>query len=204
MKVKAYIIDNSGDLEIRMNEVDIKQEEIKVVMVNEVAASCEGEDFYSTQAQSSYEQSVLHLFQRCGMPVTSLEELQNEGIYVTNAIKRPKQGNAIEPSMIEAYSFALAKELALFPNVKVIMLMGDVAKKAYTYINKREGKKRVIPAGSTYKIRKQSYYDGEIRVIPSYIMTGKNLLIEKSKQTMIIEDIQVMWDCKTSADGILR
>ncbi len=49
------------------------------------------------------------------------------------------------------------------------MLMGDVAKKACSEI----------------------YYEG-IRVMPSYIMTGGNILIEKSKVTMATEDIATM------------
>ena len=35
------------------------------------------------------------------------------------------------------------------------------------------------------------YYEG-IRVMPSYIMTGGNILIEKSKVTMATEDIAAM------------
>lgn len=34
--------------------------------------------------------------------------------------------------------------------------------------------------------------DGDIRLFPSYIMTGKNLQIERSKRTMIAEDISQM------------
>jgi hypothetical protein len=37
------------------------------------------------------------------------------------------------------------------------MLMGDVAIKAVNQIAKRAGEDRVIPAGSTYKIRKNEY-----------------------------------------------
>ena len=34
--------------------------------------------------------------------------------------------------------------------------------------------------------------DGEIRLFPSCIMTGRNLQIERSKRTMIEEDISQM------------
>ena len=40
----------------------------------------------------------------------------------------------------------------MFPNVKLFLLMGDVAIKAMNYIAQRAGEGRVIPAGSTYKI----------------------------------------------------
>jgi uracil-DNA glycosylase len=51
-------------------------------------------------------------------------------------------------------------------------------------------KTRTIPAGSTYKIRKEKFYFGAIRVFPSYLPTGKNFLIEKSKRQMVAEDIK--------------
>ena len=70
--------------------------------------------------------------------------------------------------------------------------MGDVAKKAFNMITKKSTKKNIIPAVSTYKLRnREIYYEG-IRVMPSYIMTGKNILIEKSKATMATEDIAAM------------
>ena len=47
----------------------------------------------------------------------------------------------------------------------------------------------MTPAGSTYKIRCNEYYFSGIRVFPSYLQTGKNFLIEKSKRRMVAEDI---------------
>ncbi len=81
------------------------------------------------------------------------------------------------------------KELALFLNVKVLMLMGDVAIKAINYIAKRAGEERAIPAGSTYKIRMQKYFFRGMRVFPSYLQAGPSFFIEKSKRRMIAEDI---------------
>jgi hypothetical protein len=69
------------------------------------------------------------------------------------------------------------------------MLMGDVAIKALNYVARRAGQKRVIPAGSTYKIRGQKYSLNGIRVLPSYLQAGPSFFIEKSKRRMIAEDI---------------
>lgn len=63
------------------------------------------------------------------------------------------------------------------------MLMGDVARKAFNLIWKR--KPGGMPAAvSTYKLRKTPLYAENIRIFPSYIMTGRNILIEKSKADM--------------------
>ena len=67
--------------------------------------------------------------------------------------------------------------------------MGDVAIKAVNYTAKRAGEKRVIPAGSTYKIRGDKYTFKGIRVFPSYLQAGPSFSIEKSKRRMIAEDI---------------
>ena len=57
---------------------------------------------------------------------------------------------------------------------------------------KKETKKNVVPAISTYKLRHSEIYYNGIRVMPSYIMTGGNILIEKSKVSMATEDIATM------------
>ena len=51
------------------------------------------------------------------------------------------------------------------------------------------GHGRVIPAGSTYKIRGQQYSFRGARVFPSYLQAGPSFYIEKSKRRMIAEDI---------------
>ena len=88
----------------------------------------------------------------------------------------------------------LEKELNLFPNVQVIMLMGDVAKKCFNRITKKSTKRNIVPAISTYKLRNTELYYQNIRIMPSYIMTGKNILIEKSKVRMAAEDLAIMYE----------
>lgn len=87
---------------------------------------------------------------------------------------------------IEECSYILEKELALFPNVEMFMLMSDVAIKASNYIAKRAGEGRV---GSTHKIRGQKYYFRGMRVFPSHLQAGPSFFIEKSQRRMIADDI---------------
>lgn len=107
-------------------------------------------------------------------------------------MKTPKTEYTIDKTSIETSLPYLEAELSLFPNIKVIMLMGDVAKKAFNMIAKKSTKKNVIPAVSTYKLRNSEIYYKDIRIVPSYIMTGGNILIEKSKVAMATEDIATM------------
>jgi len=132
------------------------------------------------------------LFQAAGVHVNSISEILDLGIYITTAVKIPKQQYTVPRELISQHLPLLEKEIELFPNIKVIMLMGDVAKTAFNEIAKKRTSKRVIPSGSTYKIRGLQYYYGQVRVFPSYIMTGGNILIEKSKRNMISEDIKEM------------
>ena len=79
--------------------------------------------------------------------------------------------------------------LGLFPNVQAFLLMGDVAIQAVNSVAVRAGEGRVIPAGSTYKIRGGAFSFRGARVFPSYLQAGPSFFIEKSKRRMIAEDI---------------
>lgn len=177
--------------DIRLNDIDIDPAGIRAVMINEVVPEDPAQDFYGASGEQ-YLSTTLPLFRKAGLAVESIGEILERGIYLTNAVKTPKAGYTIEKASMEQSLPWLEAELALFPNVKVIMLMGDVAKKMFNQIARKTAKRNPIPAGATYKLRATPFYWGDIRVMPSYIMTGGNILIEKSKAAMITEDIAVM------------
>lgn len=174
------------------NDVEVIPEKIYAIMINEVVPEKEKDDFYHN-LNSQYLLDTILLFKKAGINVNSINEILNLGIYITNAVKIPKKESIIQKSYIEKSIPYLEKELSLFPNIKVIMLMGDVAKKSFNIIAKNNTGKNIIPSISTYKLRKSEIYYNNIRLIPSYIMTGKNILIEKSKFEMASEDISIMY-----------
>lgn len=176
---------------IYLNNIDIDPFTIKAVMINEVVPADPLQDFYGT-FDAAYLKTTIPLFRRAGAEVACIQDILQKGIYLTNAVKTPKTEYAIDKSSIENSLPYLEAELSLFPDIKVIMLMGDVAKKAFNMIAKKSAKKNVIPAVSTYKLRNSEIHYKGIRVMPSYIMTGGNILIEKSKVTMAAEDIAIM------------
>ena len=176
---------------IYLNDIEIDPFTIKTVMINEVVPSDPLQDFYGA-SDADYMKTTIPLFQGAGTEVSSIQDILQMGIYITNAVKTPKTEYAIDKSSIENSSPYLEAELSLLPNLKVIMLMGDVAKKAFNMITKKSTKKNAIPAVSTYKLRNSEIYYEGIRIMPSYIMTGGNILIEKSKVTMATEDIATM------------
>ena len=177
--------------DIYLNDIDIDPLTIKAIMINEVVPSDPVQDFYGAP-DADYLKTTIPLLQGAGTAVSSIQDILQLGIYITNAVKAPKTEYVIDKSSIENSLPYLETELSLFPNIKVIMLMGDVAKKAFNMIAKKSTKKNVIPAVSTYKLRKNEIYYKGIRVMPSYIMTGGNILIEKSKVAMATEDIATM------------
>ena len=176
---------------IYLNNIEIDPLTIKAIMINEVVPSDASQDFYGVP-DADYLKTTIPLFQGAGAKVNSMQDILQMGIYITNAVKTPKTEYAIEKSSIEDSLPYLEAELSLFPHVKVIMLMGDVAKKAFNMITKKATKKNVVSAVSTYKLRTTEIYYNGIRVMPSYIMTGGNILIEKSKVAMATEDIATM------------
>lgn len=176
---------------IYLNNIEIDPLTIKAIMINEVVPADPAQDFYGI-AEADYLKTTIPLLQGAGAAINSIQDVLQMGIYITNAVKTPKTEYTIDKSSIEKSLPYLEAEISLFPNLKVIMLMGDVAKKAFNMITKKATKKNAIPAVSTYKLRNSEIYYQGIRVMPSYIMTGGNILIEKSKVTMATEDIAIM------------
>ena len=165
---------------------------IKVVMISEVPPQNVDDDFYSNAPNPDYVKSTIGLFQEAGVNVNTIQDILDLGIYITTAVKSPKTSYTVDGDVIKAQLPILEEELTAFPNLQAIFLAGDVAKKAVNMIVKARTKKNVIPSGSTCRIRHKEFWWGGIRVFPSYIITGKNLLIEKGKCGMITEDIRRM------------
>lgn len=177
--------------QLHLSNVDVDPVSIRAIMINEVVPADPAQDFYGESGEE-YLSTALPLFRQAGLDVQSISDVLRMGVYITNAVKTPKTAYAVEQTSIDKSLPWLEAELALFPNVQVILLCGDVAKKIVNRIVKKATKKNVIPSGATYKLRSGTYFWGSVRVIPSYIITGGNLLIEKSKVRMIAEDISVM------------
>ena len=177
---------------IRLNDIDVDPARIRAILINEVVPEDPAQDFYGASGEM-YLSTTLPLFQRAGLPVKTIGDLLEMGVYITNAVKTPKDGYTVEKATMEESLPWLEAELALFPDVKVILLMGDVAKKMFNQIARKTAKRNPIPSGATYKLRATPFFWGDIRVMPSYIMTGGNILIEKSKMQMAAEDIAEMY-----------
>jgi len=171
-------------------DIDVKPDDIAMLMISEAAPQNPG-DYYYAEGDSLFEQTTVQAFNHAGADVSSVQDILDLGVYLTTAVKCGKTGYRIKASTIKECSLILEKELALFPDVQVFMLMGDVAIKAINYIAKRAGEGRVIPAGSTYKIRGEEYFFRGKRALPSYLQAGPSFFMEKSKRRMIAEDIAV-------------
>ena len=170
-------------------QLEINPTKIKIIMITEAPPNDKAEYFYES-GNPFYLQTTLQAFEDAGADVASMQDMLDLGVYITTAIKCGKTQYTVSPETVKNCSQLLEKEIDLFPDVKVFLLGGDVAIKMMNDIWKKNSGKRVIPAGSTYKIRGQAYYYGNIRVMPSYTPAGKNFLIEKSKRRMVAEDIR--------------
>jgi uracil-DNA glycosylase len=169
--------------------INIDPQAVRIFMVSEAPPPDKNDYFYSDDSPF-YLQTTIQAFNDAGVPVSGISEILDKGVYITTAVKCGKTGYSISTGTIRNCSALLEKEISLFPDIEVFLLMGDVAIKSMNYIWKKQTGNVVIPASSTYKLRKQHYYFKGKRVFPSYLQTGKNYLIEKSKRRMIAEDIR--------------
>jgi uracil-DNA glycosylase len=169
-------------------DIEVDPESIQLMLISETVATKLMDNYYFS-CDALFARTTLQTFQEAGVNVTNIQDLLRMGIYLTTAIKCGKNDYAVSTSMIGYCSSLLEREMALFPNLKAYLLMGDVAIKAFNTIAKRQGEPRVIPAGSTYKIREGEFTYRSTRVFPSYLQAGPSYGIEKSKQRMIAQDI---------------
>ena len=133
-------------------DVAVQPREVSIILISE-AAPADPADYYYAQGDPLFQQTTVQAFNDAGASVRSIKEILGLGVYLTTAVKCGKTGYSIKAGAIKECSHLLEKELALFPNVKALLLMGDVAIKAVNYIAARAGEGRVIPSGSTYRIR---------------------------------------------------
>ena len=169
-------------------EIKINPDKISLVMISECAPENFKDYFYSNN-DSLFEKTTVQAFVDAGANVSNIQDIIDLGVYLTTAVKCRKTEYIIKSSTIKECSILLEKEISLFPNIKAFLLMGDAAIKSINYLAKRAGEKRVIPSGSTYKIRGKEYFFKGQRAFPSYLQAGPSFYIEKSKRRMIAEDI---------------
>lgn len=168
--------------------VDVSPKDVRVLMISE-ASPTDPRDYYYARGNPLFQQTTVQAFNDAGFKVASMRDILDTGVYVTTAVKCSKKAYAIGLSTVDECSKLLETEIRLFPDVRAILLMGDVAIRAINTIAKRRGEGRVIPAGSTYRIRGGRYRFGGARAFPSYLQAGPSFFIEKSKRKMISEDI---------------
>jgi hypothetical protein len=168
--------------------IEINPEDISIILISE-STPADTANYYYAPGNPLFQQTTVQAFQDAGVKVGSIQDILQLGVYLTTAVKCGKTGYGIKTGTIQECSLLLEKEISFFPNVKAYLLMGDTAIKSLDYIARRAGMPRVIPAGSTYKIRGKEYYFKSARVFPSYLQAGPSFFIEQSKRRMIAEDV---------------
>lgn len=179
---------------LRLPDVTLDPHAIRVLMISEAPPTDADDGYYSDRPDAADRLTALRLLQDGGVAAQSMADLIARGVYVTTAIKTPKEGAAVDDATLTAQQSLLETELDLFPRLQIVMLMGNVAKKAFNRIAKARTGRNAIPAGATYKLRGQSFTSMGLRVFPSYILSGANLQIEKGKCAMIADDIRRMME----------
>jgi uracil-DNA glycosylase len=174
-------------------DVDIDPAKVSILLISE-AAPGNPEDHYYAGPEALFARTTLLAFQDAGAKVASIEDILKLGVYLTTAVKCGKTRYGIATDTIQNCSHLLEKEIALFPKVRVYLLMSDVAIKAINMIAKRNGEPRVVPTGATYKIRGGEFTFRGARAFPSYLQAGPAFFVEKSKRKMIAQDIKKALD----------
>lgn len=169
-------------------DVDVSPDKTAIILISEAAPPSPA-DYYYAAGDPLFARTTVQAFRDAGAVASSMEDILDLGVYLTTAVKCGKTGYGVAAGTIKQCSSILEQELALFPNARVLLLMGDVAIQAVNAIARQAGEPRPIPAGSTYKIRSGEFYFRGLRALPSYLQAGPSYFIEKSKRQMIARDI---------------
>ncbi len=170
--------------------VELDPATIRVVLLAEAPAAEATDDLWAP-GEPFFWQTTRQALADAGVVASAPGDLLAMGIYPTTAVKCAKTGYGIAKETVRTCAvMVLTHELALFPNLRAIVLMGDVAIQAVNHLARRATGKGAIPSGATYKLRGPEYRWGVVRVFPSYLATGKSFLIERSKRGMIAEDLR--------------
>ena len=161
---------------------------ISLAMVSEASPSNRND--YFDNINGSFFKTTQTAFKDAGIDINTYDDFLKRGIYLTTAIKCSKKQYAVSMQTIKECSSILWSELNRFPDLKVIMCMGDVAIKSINYLYRQHYNVKPIRPGSTYKIRNEEHICNGIRFFPSYTQTGDSFNIEKIKRQMIAEDIK--------------
>jgi uracil-DNA glycosylase len=165
-----------------------KKDAIKLILISE-ALPQNINDYFDGKGEPVFIKNTNMVFNSLGYNYKTYKDYLDNGIYLTTAIKCMKKDYLVKSKTIKNCSINLENEIDEFVNKKVIMLMGDFAIKAINYIWKKKYNEKVIPTGSTYKIRNGVYESNGIRFFPSYTQTGDSFGLEKSKVEMIKDDV---------------
>jgi uracil-DNA glycosylase len=178
-------VDHAG---YRVPSIELDPAPISIILVSESAPVDPRDDYYAP-GEPLFGQTTVAAFRDAGADVTSVRDILELGVYLTTAVKCPKTGYAIDRDTVDACSFVLQRELALFPQVRAILLMGDTAIRSLNRIAVRCGVGRIFPSQPTYRLRAGYHEFRGMRLFPSYLQAGPAFFIEKSKRRMIAEDI---------------
>jgi uracil-DNA glycosylase len=168
-------------------KIKVNDKKIRMIMISE-SVPMDTENYFDGKKDGTFISNTNTLFNNLGYNFHTYKDYLDNGIYLTTAIKCAKKDYLVSAATIKECSSLL--EIESFTNVEVMMLMGDFAIKSINYIWKRKFNEKVIPAGSTYKIRKQEFVHNGVRFFPSYTQTGDSFGIEKSKIKMMQEDLE--------------
>jgi len=83
-----------------LNDIEINPLAVKAVMINEVVPTDPLQDFYG-EDDADYLKTTIPLFQRAGAAVSYIGDILQMGIYITNAVKTPKNQYTIEKSKVQ-------------------------------------------------------------------------------------------------------
>ena len=169
-------------------DVEVQPDKIRIVLISE-AAPADPADYYYAAGDPLFQQTTVQAFQDAGAAVESVQDILDLGVYLTTAVKCGKTGYGIQAAHDRRVLAHPGAGVGAFSQRASLPADGRRGHQGRERDSQARRPPRVIPAGSTYKLRGPAYTFQGKRAFPSYLQAGPSFFIEKSKRQMIAEDI---------------
>ena len=107
LNVKEYLTDfirSDSTIErkesIQVPDAVIDTDDIRMIMISEVVPQNPDDYFYSGHPDASFLSTTIPILNESGISVNSMDDIISKGIYITTAVKTPKEGYTITTETI--------------------------------------------------------------------------------------------------------
>jgi|GEM_PF-5013987 len=165
---------------------------VRVLILTDACPEDAREHFTASDPDTPAWQNTQQLFAAAGLQVGCYQDLLEHGIAMETCLDglRPRR---LSPFHLSSGAARIEAMLGRFPNLKALMLMGEVAIRCFHHLTRpRWSSRRQRSSEHEYQIRGVESFLGPVQVFPSYLHTAAGFLQERARCRTVIEQLETV------------